>query len=234
MDIGTNTELVVRHGGRVWAASCPAGPAFEGGAIACGSPALPGAIEAVKIENDGSVRYEVVGGTAPHGICGSGLVDILGELLRIGRVGETGRLTDESDRFVLDAARNVFISENDISELLQAKGANAAGLRIVLGKAGIDVADLERFYLAGAFAYHLDIDAARRIGLVPDLPDDRVMQIGNAAIAGATMAIKSVTLRRELEEIISTIEHVELETDPEFFDHFVEGCMIQPLGTAVL
>lgn len=233
MDIGTNTELMLHHNGRTFAASCPAGPAFEGGAISCGMPAFPGAVESVTISDRGDASYGVIGDGTPRGICGSGLVELLSELLRTNRMNSLGRLANESDRFVLDD-RGVYLTENDVSELLQAKGANVAGLRIVLSKAGIDISDLDRFYLAGAFAYHLDLGAARRIGLVPDLPDDRLMQIGNAAIAGATVALRSVDAREKLEGSVRSIEHVELETDPDFFDHFVEGCMMNPLTTRVI
>ncbi|MCH2584153.1 MAG: ATP-binding protein, partial [Planctomycetes bacterium] len=87
-----------------------------------------------------------------------------------------------------------------------------------------------RFYLAGGFASHLDLDSARRIGLIPDLPDEKITRIGNAAIEGATLALLSTRRRLELEETVSRIEHIELETDPDFFDHFVEGCQFKPIG----
>ena len=110
----------------------------------------------------------------PQGICGSGLIDGLSELLRTNRINELGRFVDESERFQLTSDSQIFIHEQDISELAQAKGANVAGLRIVLKNYGIDVDDLDRFYLAGGFAKHLDLDAARRIGLIPDLPDEKL------------------------------------------------------------
>ena len=90
--------------------------------------------------------------------------------------------------------------------------------------------DLDRFYLAGGFASHLDLDSARRIGLIPDLPDEKITRIGNAAIEGATLALLSTRRRLELEGTVSRIEHIELETDPDFFDHFVEGCQFKPIG----
>ena len=229
MDVGTNTELIVGNRRRLLAASCPAGPAFEGGAIACGMPALDGAIESVRLSAAGVESLRTIGGVAPQGICGSGLIDILSELLRTDRMDRYGRFTDDSHRFVLDEATNVFLSEPDISQLAQAKGANAAGLQIVLGRYGIAATDLDRFYLAGGFARHVDVAAARRIGLIPDLPDDKIVRIGNAAIEGATQALRSVSSRRRLEALVTQIEHVELETDPQFFDHFVDGCQLAPL-----
>ena len=232
MDIGTNTELVVGNRHRLLAASCPAGPAFEGGAISCGMPGLPGAIEKVSIDPDGNVICEVIGGGPAQGICGSGLVDTLSELLRTGRMDHFGRLVDGADRFVLDQQAGLFVSEEDISQLAQAKGANVAGLRIVLATQETDFAHLDQFYLAGGFAGHLDLAAARRIGLIPDIRADRILQVGNAAIEGATLALRSVSKRRELERLVCDVTHVELETNEQFFDHFVEGCQYKPVTSA--
>ena len=230
MDVGTNTELVAGTRERLLAASCPAGPAFEGGAIAHGMPALPGAIERVRIGEDGGVTLGVVGDVAPIGICGSGLVDALGELLRTGAMNAQGRFDDELEgRFELDAASGVSIGEPDVNELAQAKGANVAGLLLVLNALGAELADVDRLLLAGGFARHLDLDAARRIGLVPDLPDERIVQVGNAALEGASAALLSISARRELAGLVQRIEHVELETDPGFFDAFVDGCQFTPV-----
>jgi len=224
MDIGTNTELIVGHRGKILAASCPAGPAFEGGAITCGMPGLIGAIQRVSLGDDGSIGFDVIGDTQPEGICGSGLVDLMGELLRTQRMNHMGRFTNGKTFLELDAEHAIRFYENDISELAQAKGANVAGLKIVANRYGITFDDLDLFYLAGGFARHLDVAAARRIGLIPDLPDEKILQVGNASIEGAEIGLLSLPRRRELESMVQTIEHVELETDPEFFNHFVDGC----------
>ncbi len=230
LDIGTNTEVIVGNRHRILAASCPAGPAFEGGGVTCGMPALEGAVESVRIRDDGAVETRVIGGAEPAGICGSGLVDLLSELLRTGGMNEQGRLADEQDRFVVDAAHGLFLSESDINELAQAKGANAAGLRIAAEAYGVTLSDLTRVDLAGGFARYLDVAAARRIGLIPDLPDDRLRQVGNAALEGAAIALRSLSRRRALEDVVRRIEHVRLETHPRFFDIFVEGCQFVPFG----
>jgi uncharacterized 2Fe-2S/4Fe-4S cluster protein (DUF4445 family) len=233
MDIGTNTELILGNRERILAASCPAGPAFEGGAIACGMPALDGAIEDVMIDPDGTFRLGVIGGAAPEGICGSGLVDVLSELLRTGRMNEMGRFAeDDVKRHTLDERQNVFFLESDVNELAQAKGANVAGLRVVFENYGIDFQDIAVFYLAGGFGRHLKIDAARRIGLIPDLPDSKIVQVGNAAIEGASIALLSRSKRRELEEMVKRVEHCRLETHPHFFDFFVEGCQFKPVQSS--
>jgi uncharacterized 2Fe-2S/4Fe-4S cluster protein (DUF4445 family) len=231
MDIGTNTELILGNRHRILAASCPAGPAFEGGAISCGMPALDGAIEKVAIGEDGGFRLDVIGGGAPEGICGSGLVDVMSELLRTGRMNAMGRFTDDQHRVTLDAERDVYLLERDVNELAQAKAANVAGLQVVAGSYGIGFDDIEVFYLGGAFGRHINVEAAQRIGLIPRIPEERIVQVGNAAIEGASMALVSRERRRELEELVRKVEHCRLETHPDFFDFFVEGCQFKPVVT---
>ncbi|HEU4937118.1 MAG TPA: ASKHA domain-containing protein [Vicinamibacterales bacterium] len=228
MDIGTNTELLVGNGERILAASCPAGPAFEGGAIACGMPGLEGAIEDVAIDDDGGFRCGVIGGGAPEGICGSGLVDLLSELLRTDRMNEMGRFEDGVDRVTLDAAHNIYFLERDVNELAQAKGANVAGLQVVFSDYGIQFDDVSVFYLAGGFGRHLKKRASKRIGLIPNIADEKIVQVGNAALEGATIALVSRTRRQELETLVKRVEHCRLETHPHFFDFFVDGCQFRP------
>jgi uncharacterized 2Fe-2S/4Fe-4S cluster protein (DUF4445 family) len=232
MDIGTNTELIVGNRKRIMAASCPAGPAFEGGAIACGMPGLEGAIEDVTIREDGSFALGVIGDVEPEGICGSGLMDLLSELLRTGRMNQMGRFDDGLERFTLDAEHGIFFTESDVNELAQAKGANVAGLQVVFNEYGLAFDDVEVFYLAGGFGRHIKIDASKRIGLIPNIADEKIVQVGNAAIEGACIALLSMTKRRELEAMVSRVEHCRLETHPQFFDYFVEGCQFKTVDTA--
>ncbi len=231
MDIGTNTELILGNRDRVLAASCPAGPAFEGGTISHGMPALPGAIEGVGIGEDGTVRTRVVGDVPPEGICGSGLVDALAELLRTGRINSLGRFEGDEARLVLNPGKDspVFLDESDINELAQAKGANVAGLHVIFDRYGIGFDQVEVFYLAGAFGRHLDIQSARRIGLIPNIDDSKIVQIGNAAIEGASAVLLSRGKRSELETLVKRVEHCRLETHPDFFHFFVEGCQFKPV-----
>jgi uncharacterized 2Fe-2S/4Fe-4S cluster protein (DUF4445 family) len=227
MDIGTNTELILGSKHRILAASCPAGPAFEGGAIACGMPGLDGAVEDVVLDESGTFTLGVIGGGIPEGICGSGLVDLLSELLRTGRMNEMGRFDDGVERFTLDQARDLFFLESDVNELAQAKGANVAGLHVVFSNYGLSFDDVAVFYLAGGFGRHLKKDASKRIGLIPNLPDERIVQIGNAAIEGACIALLSVSARDALEDLVKRVDHCRLETHPDFFEFFVEGCQFK-------
>jgi uncharacterized 2Fe-2S/4Fe-4S cluster protein (DUF4445 family) len=235
MDIGTNTELIVGNRHRILAASCPAGPAFEGGAIACGMPALDGAVEEVAIAGDGAFQLRVIGDVPPEGICGSGLVDLLSELLRTGRMNERGRFEDDVRRITLYAGNahgedsDIFLLESDVNELAQAKGANVAGLQVVFSTYGIDFGDIDVFYLAGGFGRHLNVEASKRIGLVPDLASAKFVQAGNLAIEGATTALLSKSKRQEMEELVRRVHHCRLETHPDFFDFFVEGCQFKPV-----
>jgi uncharacterized 2Fe-2S/4Fe-4S cluster protein (DUF4445 family) len=232
LDIGTNTEAFFGNAERMIAASCPAGPAFEGGGVGCGMPALDGAIERVALDGDGAMRLSIVGDAAPAGICGSGLVDLMSELRRTGLMNGQGRFVESSEPIVLDAGGRVAVSEADVNELAQAKGANAAGLRVLADEYGVSLDRIDRLYLAGGFARHLDVDAACRIGLIPDLPRDRIVKVGNAALAGASIALLSRTRRADLEAIVRRVELVRLEAHPEFFEFFVQGCQFESFGAA--
>ncbi|MGA2541832.1 MAG: ASKHA domain-containing protein [Verrucomicrobiota bacterium] len=233
MDIGTNTELILGNKHKILAASCPAGPAFEGGKISCGMPALPGAIEKVAIAPDGSMRAQVIGGGPAEGICGSGLIDLLGELLRTGRMNSLGRFEHGGEPIALEAGNGqpLYFTEGDVNELAQAKGANAAGLHVIFDRYGIRFDALDLFYLAGAFGRHLSLPAAKRIGLIPGLDDAKIVQAGNASIEGACLALLSRAKRAELESLVRRVTHCRLETHPDFFHYFVEGCQFNPLAT---
>ena len=231
MDIGTNTELIVGNRHKVLAASCPAGPAFEGGQITCGMPGLPGAIEKVVVGDDGTVRTTVIGDAPAEGICGSGLVDLLSELRRTGRMNALGRFEGGAGDFIVQAGgdRPITFSESDVNALAQAKGANVAGLQIIFKEYGIRYPELDVFYLAGGFGRHLNIGSAKRIGLIPNLDVARIVQVGNASVEGACIALLSRAKRAELEQLVRRVTHCRLETHPGFFDYFVEGCQFAPV-----
>jgi uncharacterized 2Fe-2S/4Fe-4S cluster protein (DUF4445 family) len=231
MDIGTNTELILGNKHKILAASCPAGPAFEGGNISCGMPGLPGAIEKVKINPNGTFSNDVIGGGIPEGICGSGLVDVLSELLKKGLMNNLGRFENGEDKIVLysDNGSCIYITESDINELAQAKGANVAGLHTIFNKYWARFEDPDIFYLAGGFGRNLNVESSKRIGLIPNIDDSKIIQIGNASIEGASIALLSKTKRNELENLVKKVVHCRLETDPGFFNYFVEGCQFNPI-----
>jgi uncharacterized 2Fe-2S/4Fe-4S cluster protein (DUF4445 family) len=234
MDIGTNTELVVGNRHRVLAASCPAGPAFEGGQITFGMPGLPGAIEKVTLRDDGVFENGVIGDVPAEGICGSGLVDLMSELLRTGKMNALGRFEDNKDLFVVEPRADppVTFSESDVNALAQAKGANVAGLQIAVKEYGVPFSAIEVFYLAGGFGRHLNIESSKRIGLIPNIEASRIRQVGNASVEGACIALLSLSKRAELEKLVKGVIHCRLETHPGFFDYFVEGCQFAPLDNS--
>jgi uncharacterized 2Fe-2S/4Fe-4S cluster protein (DUF4445 family) len=222
IDVGTNTELLCGDHRRVLAASAPAGPAFEGGGVSCGMPAMEGAIESFRFE-DGRARWRTVGDRPPLGVCGSGLVDLLGELVRTGRIDPQGRFIGGSSPLTVDPGSRLALREADVAALAQAKGAIAAGQAILLRKLGIGADGIGTLFLAGGFAEYLDVSQAQRIGLLIPVPPARVVKLGNAALAGARIALCNEPARRTLEQQARLVEHVQLEQDPEFFDLFVEG-----------
>ncbi len=228
VDVGTNTEVVVGNRHRMIAASCPAGPAFEGGQVSYGMPGYEGAIESVEVGESG-VSYKTIGGFDAQGICGSGLVDLLAGLRDSGQMNQLGVLEDGARDFVFAPDKGMAISRADISALSQAKSANFAGQYILLRNYGVHFDQVERLYLAGGFANYLNVKRAVDIGFIANIPLDKIAKVGNASLEGATMMLLSSELRRRSEEMARRIEHVELETIPDFFDIFVEGCMFKPM-----
>ncbi len=228
VDIGTNTEVIVGNRHRMLAASCPAGPAFEGGEVKYGMPGYEGAVESVKITK-GQVNFTTIGNTTPNGICGSGLVDLLSELRKSGKMNELGALEDGESEFFFDSENSLSISRRDISALAQAKSANFSGQFIILRNFRESIENINKLYLSGGFANFIDVENAKNIGFIADIPSERVVKVGNASIEGATIMLLSGALRNAVEQLILNVEHVELETTPDFFDIFVEGCMFKPM-----
>ena len=228
VDVGTNTEAVVGNRHRMMAASCPAGPAFEGGQITYGMPGYDGAVESVEIA-DGAVKYRTIGDLDAQGICGSGLVDLLAELRRTGRMNELGVYEDGAAEFVFLPEKGMTLSRSDISALAQAKSANYCGQYIVLRKYDVPLEQIARFYLAGGFANYVSVENAVGIGFIANLPPEKIVKVGNASLEGATIMLMSKVMRRKMEDMVHQVEHIELETTSDFFDIFVEGCMFNPM-----
>lgn len=246
VDIGTNGEIIL--GCKDWMLTCStaAGPAFEGAHIHQGMRAGDGAIEKVRLDND-EVRLGVIGKTAPLGICGSGLIDAVAELVRVGLVDKSGKLVDEKSpafdqplakrlrttekmrEFVLAHAgefgnkEDVVLTQKDIRELQLAKGAIAAGIRVLLKEGGIESSQVDRVFLAGAFGNYLDREKAVALGMFPDIPTEKIIAIGNAAAEGAGMCLVSDGQRQMSDTISVTIKPVELSTNMEFNNLFVRA-----------
>lgn len=231
VDVGTNTEVVVGHRDRMIAASCPAGPAFEGGQITFGMPAYDGAIESLAWQGD-RFAFRTIGGGPPEGICGSGLIDLVAELRRHGLITPRGVFTADRRLREIEVADRITFSRADASALAQAKAANYCGQVIAMRHFGIEPAQIDRLYLAGGFATYVDARNAIDIGMLAPVPADRIEKVGNAAVEGARIALLSDAERTRADELAQRIEHVELEQEPDFFELFVDGCRFEPMRIA--
>jgi uncharacterized 2Fe-2S/4Fe-4S cluster protein (DUF4445 family) len=228
IDIGTNTEIVIGDGRRILAASCPAGPAFEGGGISHGMAGADGAIEWVR-RLDGGFAWRTIGDVPPAGICGSGLVDLLAESGRAGLLRPDGTFAEGASTIPVAPEHGIELSRADVSNLAQAKAANASGQRILMRRLGVTLGQVDRVFLAGAFANALDVRSAEEIGLIVPVPVDRVHRVGGASLDGARALLRSERRRRALDALLARIEHVELESEPDFFELFVDGLRFEPL-----
>lgn len=253
IDVGTNCEIVLSDGETILSTAAPAGPAFEGGAIRCGMRAADGAIEVVKVDphasgDDPAVALGVIGDVEPRGLCGSGLVDAVAELVRVGLLDSSGRLVPDeaahdiapalADRlarigeervFVLHRpepdtapAECVYLSQRDVRELQFAKAAISTGWSLLLEQLGLEHRDVQQVLLAGSFGTYLSPASAVRIGLVPQLPVLRIVAAGNVAGEGAKMALLSVRERAGALALLEEVTYVELSDRPDFNDAFVE------------
>lgn len=219
VDLGTNGEIVVGNRDRMLTSSTAAGPAFEGARIWMGMRAATGAISEVSVE-DGKLKCHVLGNVEPRGICGSGLVDAVAYSLELGLIKESGRLADGGRDMMLSPP--VKLSQTDIRELQLAKGAIAAGIRILLEQWGAKIEDLTQLYLAGAFGNYINRRSARKIGLLK-FPREKVTPSGNTALLGAKLALFTGDGEKgEYTELRKKIKHVGLSADPHFQDIYVE------------
>lgn len=235
VDVGTNGEIVLGNAERVLATASPAGPAFEGGHVRAGMRAADGAIEGVTL-TEGEVRLQVIGDTEPRGICGSGLIDAVAQLRLVGLLDASGRLAspDEAaghplaDRLVeIDGMRAFLLAEGvpltqrDIRELQSAKGAIATGIGALMQLLDVSAADLHQVLLAGSFGTYINPASARVIGLVPPVPVDRIVAVGNAAGEGAKMALLSFRERLMAFDLLRRVEYVELSGQEGFNEAFL-------------
>ena len=229
IDVGTNSEIVLGSSAKTLATAAPAGPAFEAAQIRCGMRAADGAIEGVKIV-DAEVELTVIGDVAPVGLCGSGLVDAVAELVAAGVLDPSGRFVlGSSERLgkigeenVFYLSDEVFLSQRDVRELQFAKASIATGWTILCKDLGVEPAEISQVLLGGSFGSYLSAASAVKIGLVPKLPLARIVSAGNVAGEGAKIAALSVTERAAAQAILEEVEYVELSGRTDFNDLFVD------------
>jgi uncharacterized 2Fe-2S/4Fe-4S cluster protein (DUF4445 family) len=244
IDVGTNCEIVLSDGNKILTTAAPAGPAFEAASIKCGMRAADGAIEVVKITKDG-VSLQVIGDVEPQGMCGSGLVDAVAELAKIGVLDQSGRfvtqevmekefpklsarlinLETNEKAFILHGEKNdplVYLTQRDVRELQFAKASIATGWRLLMEQLKLNDEDIQQVLLAGSFGSYLSPASAIQIGLVPKIPVMRIVSAGNVAGEGAKMVLLSQPERNGATALLNEVEYVELSDRADFNDKFVE------------
>ncbi len=246
VDIGTNGEIVLAVGEELLAASCAAGPALEGARISCGSRAGRGAIEAVVVNAD-DIDFDVIGGAAAHSICGSGLIDAVAVLLELGVIDNTGcfvkvenlkgklhpkiisRIIEKDDQpaFLLaqSGKNKVILTQRDIRQMQLAKAAIRTGIKLLQKKTCLTDSDIKCVLLAGAFGNYIRRESAMRIGLLPNVPVERIHFIGNAALSGAEMILLSRQARIHAGKLARKIRYVEIAHEPDFTTVYAD-CML--------
>ena len=248
IDIGTNFEVVL--GNRDWMFSCAgaAGPALEGGEVLFGMRANPGAIEQISLDLvDLTPAYRTINHQKPRGICGSGLIDLLAELLRACVIDRTGRINTDIPHprirqgahfpeFVVawkdetDIGKDIVITENDIKNLIMSKASILAACSTLMNEAGITRNEIAHIYFSGAFGNYINKENAVIIGLIPEVPQERIENIGNGAIEGANIALVNRRKRKLLDEIAKKIAYIELNAEPSFMDEYTSSTLPPPHG----
>ena len=242
IDIGTNGEIVLAGDGWRMTCACSAGPAFEGSGVGCGMRAAAGAIERIELDDQGEVaRFDVIGGGPPRGVCGSGLIQLLGELLRVGMVDRGGHFTADTSHpritrfgrhlaYVVARGQrtrdDLILSGSDIENLVRTKAAIYSGCALLLRNVGLEFGDLDRVYVAGGFGQTIAVDHAVAIGLLPDVGADRFTFLGNTSLAGARLCLLSTAQRDQALAIARSTTYVELSTEPAYMDEYTAALFL--------
>ncbi len=242
MDLGTNGELVIGGADFLMGCACSAGPAFEGGGIESGMRASAGAIERVVIKRDPiSCEYYTIGGGAPKGICGSGIISLIAELFRAGLIDAAGKLdrtvsspyidtSTRNARFILapsNCGQNaIYITEGDIDNFIRAKAAIFSACQVMLGQVDMSFDDISTLFIAGGFGRYLNVEDARTIGLIPKLPPEKLKFIGNTSATGAYMSLVSGEHRSKVRAAAQNITYLDLSGEPGYMDRYTAALFL--------
>jgi uncharacterized 2Fe-2S/4Fe-4S cluster protein (DUF4445 family) len=241
MDIGTNGEIAIGNNEWLMTAACSMGPCFEGSGIRCGMRATSGAVESVKIEpNTYEPQISVIGGGHPMGICGSGMIDAISEMFLTGVIDQKGKLvkgktdrireSEEGLEFVLyrDEAhhKDIVLTEVDVENIIRAKAALYAGIKTLLSEVGFTMDAVEKVYIAGGFGNYINVERAVILGMLPDIPKERFVFMGNTSITGAYLCLLSEELRKEAEDIASKMTYIELSVYRSFMDEYMSALFL--------
>ena len=245
IDVGTNGEIVLGSDDWMLCCACSAGPAFEGTGVSCGMRATTGAIERIQLSDDGDVQsLDVIGGRKPRGLCGSALIQLLGELLRTELMDRRGRLRSDPKHpritrigrvlgYVVQrgketrSGREITLTENDIDNLIRAKGAIYSGCSLLLAKVGLSFNDLDAVYIAGGFGKYIALEQAIAVGMLPDLPSEHFAFLGNSSLSGACLALLSNKQKQLGNEIARSMTYVELSAEPGYMEEYT-GALFLP------
>ncbi len=241
MDIGTNGEIAIGNNEWLMTAACSMGPCFEGSGIRCGMRATSGAVESVKIDPDTyEPQISVIGGGHPMGICGSGMIDAISEMFLTGVIdqkgkfvkGKTDRIREGEDglEFVLyrDEVhhKDIVLTEVDVENIIRAKAALYAGIKTLLTEVGFTMDAIEKVYIAGGFGNYINVERAIILGMLPDIPEERFVFMGNTSITGAYLCLLSEELRKEAEDIASKMTYIELSVYRSFMDEYMSALFL--------
>jgi uncharacterized 2Fe-2S/4Fe-4S cluster protein (DUF4445 family) len=245
IDLGTNGEIVFGNKDFLMTCACSAGPAFEGGEISCGMRATNGAIDTIKISDKTyEPQFTVIGDENPIGICGSGIIDLISEMMFCGIIDRRGKLNRDLDTHRIrfdehgmgeyivvfkdeyELSKDITINEVDIDNFIRAKGAIYSGASVLLSSLGMDFSMLDKVYIAGGIGNSLNIKNSIAIGMLPDIDEDKFMYIGNSSLMGCYLTLMSEDGRHKLEEIANHITYVELSVYSSYMDEFVSACFL--------
>lgn len=243
IDIGTNTEVFVGNSEDILSCSCASGPAFEGAHIKQGMKAVTGAIERVRIDSDFEVEYETIYSVKPTGLCGSAMIDIVAELLKNGIINQHGRFNSKirtkrlrknnnETEFVVAwcketaTNREITVTQKDITQIQLAKAAIYTGYSILMKRKKLREEILHRVFIAGAFGNYINPENAKVIGMMPDVPTEKIRFVGNTAVTGAKMALISKEMKEKAELISKKARYLELANDPDFNQEFIEALFL--------
>lgn len=231
IDFGTNSEIALWNGEDLWVTSAAGGPAFESSGISCGVPAEAGAVFRVRLGATGDVACQIIGDNHAKGVCGSGLVDLIACLLESGRLTSSGKFAGGESRFAFSAGgMELALTKGDVDLMQRAKAAIGVGIRALCADAGVNLKDLRRVCVAGAFGRYLDIGSAQKIGLLPQVPQETVELAGNTALAGCCDAMLSSLAAERLSRLRSAARLINLAGFPDFDQVFLENLYLQPMG----
>jgi uncharacterized 2Fe-2S/4Fe-4S cluster protein (DUF4445 family) len=244
IDVGTNGEIVLGKKDWLVSCACSAGPAFEGGEVSSGMRAMDGAIDRIRINDDLSTSYHVIGDSRASGICGSGLIDLVAEMYSKGVIDRKARIqnllsdrvrptdagleyiVEKKEKLGAETAGDLVITDADLQNLLRTKAAIYGACSTLLKKMGENLDNVSSIVIAGGFGYHLDVGRAISIGMFPDAPQEKYRFIGNGSLGGARMALLSEKRRKEMQEIFNSMTYLELSVDNDFYAEFSSSLFI--------